>query len=200
MIKTYIKNNGVPFFEIEELDTEAYNIGVTLEDYRNGKLVVLTDEQAAYHTEHPDADPEEVLNLGPSAIGGNNTERSFEDVLEEKINTIKAYDTSDNVNVFSINGTNLWLDKSMRSGLLVQIEALESEHEDTISICGDTEIFEMGTREAKDIIFAVELYASQVYLVTKRHLIAVNSLTTIEEVESYNHTTGYPMPLNFNVE
>ena len=43
-----------------------------------------------------------------------------------KINEVNDYDTSSNVNAFSINGVSLWIDKSTRSGLMLRLNAESS--------------------------------------------------------------------------
>lgn len=39
------------------------NLGTTLEDYYNGKFVLLTDEQYAFHVENPEAAKQEVFEM-----------------------------------------------------------------------------------------------------------------------------------------
>ena len=47
------------------------------------------------------------------------------------------------------------------------------------------------------MLYALEVYASQCYDNTQRHLATVNGLQSIEEVEGYDYTTGYPTKLEF---
>jgi hypothetical protein len=47
------------------------------------------------------------------------------------------------------------------------------------------------------MLYALEVYASACYDNTQRHLAAVDSLSTIEEIQSYDYTTGYPDKLKF---
>ena len=51
--------------------------------------------------------------------------------------------------------------------------------------------------EAKSIINSVEVYASECYDNTQRHLKNAKGLTTIEEMESYDYKIGYPEKLKF---
>jgi hypothetical protein len=44
---------------------------------------------------------------------------------------------------------------------------------------------------------AVEVYASDALNVTEQHKAAINSLSSIEEVEAYDFTVGYPEKLIF---
>ena len=50
---------------------------------------------------------------------------------------------------------------------------------------------------AKMALAQVQLYANQCYGVTERHKAAVNALETIEAVEAYDFTIGYPEKLSF---
>jgi hypothetical protein len=45
----------------------------------------------------------------------------------------------------------------------------------------------------------IQLYADQCFLVTKQHEAAVNALDSIESVDNYDITLGYPTKLVFNV-
>lgn len=45
------------------LDENSYEIGTTWEDYKNGKWVLLSEEQVAFREENPDASAEEVFNM-----------------------------------------------------------------------------------------------------------------------------------------
>ena len=44
---------------------------------------------------------------------------------------------------------------------------------------------------------AVNIYAMQCSGVTEAHEAAINALDTIEAVDAYDYTTGYPEKLNF---
>ena len=46
---------------------------------------------------------------------------------------------------------------------------------------------------------ALEIYALACYDVTEEHKAAVNALTTIEEVDAYDYTIGYPQRCAFEV-
>jgi len=48
------------------------------------------------------------------------------------------------------------------------------------------------------MLIALEVYAGDALNVTESHKAAVNALTTIEEIDSYDYMTGYPEKLVFN--
>ena len=45
----------------------------------------------------------------------------------------------------------------------------------------------------------IQLYADQCFIVTKQHKAAVEALDSIEAVDNYDVTAGYPTKLTFNV-
>lgn len=50
------------------------------------------------------------------------------------------------------------------------------------------------------MLAAIQLYADACYMVTKGHLLAIDSLENIEEVDTYDYTVGYPEKLNFSID
>jgi hypothetical protein len=47
------------------------------------------------------------------------------------------------------------------------------------------------------MLVLLEVYAAEALNTTERHKIAINALETIEEIEAYDYTTGYPTKLAF---
>lgn len=62
---TYIKIEIPSHYFIidEELTRDCFNVGDTLEDYNNGKFVLLNEQQVQFHVDNPDASVEEVYNM-----------------------------------------------------------------------------------------------------------------------------------------
>ena len=52
---------------------------------------------------------------------------------------------------------------------------------------------------AKLMLAQIQLYADQCFIVTKQHKAAVEALDSIEAVDNYDVTAGYPTKLIFNV-
>ena len=50
---------------------------------------------------------------------------------------------------------------------------------------------------AVKMLYALEVYASMCYDQTQAHLAAIDAMTSVEEVEAYDHTAGYPEKLRF---
>lgn len=57
--------------------------------------------------------------------------------------------------------------------------------------------FELPMANAFQMLYALELYASQCYDNTQRHLAAVDALENKEEIDAYDYRTGYPEELEF---
>lgn len=143
----------------------------------------------AYYAFYVDLDLPELT----VAINQNDEFRIQKILLLEKI---KAYDSSEFVNQFSIQGQNLWLDKSTRVGLELRFKAEKQMLKETTILWQDGISFTLNIDDAINILYSLEIYASQCYDVTQSHISAINSLTTIDELKSYNYKTGYPSKLN----
>lgn len=113
----------------------------------------------------------------------------------QKIAEVGAYDTSDAVNSFSVDGTNMWLDKATRVGLMNSTTIAQSSGLEKVTLWfGDTQLM-LTCNKAISLLSAIEMYAVQCFDTTAKHKVAVSELTTIEEVEKYDITAGYPEKL-----
>lgn len=197
-MKTYISKLVPTNFVTypEEIDSEywAGKIGDSYQDYLRGMWVLLSDEQAAFHEQFPSATVKEVWDMELNT-------RTLEDAIREKINEIDAYDRSDNVNAFTINNEQkAWFTPDERSNYRNSIDAAKLVGIQSLSMyVGDIEVT-LSIQEAELMLAQIQLYADQCYMVTKGHKMAVESLETIEDVDEYDNTVGYPQMLNFNIE
>lgn len=116
----------------------------------------------------------------------------------EKQTEITEHDNSANVNSFIIGGVPMWLGFEQRSRLKASLEAIEGAGgtEMTKSFGGIEYTFSCDQWQA--MINAVENYAGACQTVTEGHRQVVQVLTTIEAVQQYDHTTGYPPKINFD--
>lgn len=110
---------------------------------------------------------------------------------------IEHHDTSFEVNGFYMKGTEIWLDKSTRAGLMLRLHAEQAIGKESTTLWYGSNQFELSLEQAFQMLYALEVYASQCYDNTQRHLANVNALQTIEEVEAYDYRVGYPEKLNF---
>ncbi len=123
-------------------------------------------------------------------------EPTLDDYKKQKKEEILSYDSSPNVNEFTINGFSVWLDKATRAGLMLRIQAEKNMGIELTTLWYEGNQFPLNTDDALQMLYAIEIYASACYDNTQRHLSEVDKLTTIEEVELYDYTTGYPNKLS----
>lgn len=113
-----------------------------------------------------------------------------------KIAEIAAYSDSDAVNSLTFNGIKTWLTRTVRDGYDTSITAAKNLGEPTVTfMVGDKEM-QLPVEQARRVLDLVQRYADACFLVTERHKIAVRALQTVEEVESYDYTEGYPEKLS----
>jgi len=127
----------------------------------------------------------------------------LEQAKQRKIAEIEAYDASDAVNSFdvTISGQTMsfWIDRETRADYRSSIEAAELLGRTEVKpVFGGQEVT-LDIQMAKMALAQVQLYANQCYGVTERHKAAVNALETINAVEAYDFTVGYPEKLTFDV-
>ena len=115
----------------------------------------------------------------------------------EKINEINHYDSSDEVNIFYIQGLPVWLDKATRAGLKLRFEAELAMKEENTTLWYGNQSFTLQLNMAIQMLYAIEVYASKCYDNTQKHLANVEKLETLEEIIEYDYHTGYPEKLNF---
>lgn len=193
---TYIKYNiSGKYVEFpEQLDPALYNnLGTTYQDYLDGKWVLLSDEQLAFKAEHLNASVREVFEMKIEEVHV----RTIEQAKTEMEYNIRAYDSSKNVNSFYIQGIEVWLDKATRAGLKLRFEAELSMGKETTTLWYNNMQFPLSVENAVNMLYAIEIYASACYDNTQRHIAVVSKLESIEEVDAYDYTSGYPEKLQF---
>ena len=131
----------------------------------------------------------------------------LEQVKADKIAEIETYDTSDKVNGFYLNGMLIPWSKDdpsspnvdKRMGLRQNIADKIALGEENISIWMMGMSFTMPCAQAEMLMRSIENYAYECFNVTAAHKVAVSELTSIEEVEKYDITAGYPAQLRMEV-
>lgn len=207
MKQVYInKDSETIYVELSEaLDPESNHVGQTWDDYRNGAWVLLTNEQLTFKEDNPDASVEEVfkLTLNPVPEPDPEPELSPEERLnrarQEKIWAISEQDRS--TEQFTVNGIPMWLDKNTRTSLVANTLPAEKaigNEQTTLWYTGQPPIaIPVPINWLEEKLGELELYAKATYDTTQSHLAAVYSLETVEEIESYDITTGYPAMKEF---
>lgn len=171
-MKLYIKDNIVrPQNKIIVIKDEFQYINPSEE-------LILEDGWMEYEIKYTD---EELLDRARS----------------KKIQEILDYDTSPNVNCFYMSDTEIWLDKETRTGLKLRFEAEINIGMIETSLWYNNIRFTLPTSSAVQMLYLLEIYASQCYDNTQFHIKSVSELTNVDDIENYDYTTGYPNKLKF---
>lgn len=125
--------------------------------------------------------------------------KTIEEAKEMLLAEIDAYDKSSAVNGFTLNGATVWLDKSTRVGLMNSTNITKTMGQPATTLWLGESKMEVPCDTAIQQLSALEMYALECFNVTAAHKKAVSELTTIEEVEKYDITAGYPAQLKMEV-
>ena len=119
-----------------------------------------------------------------------------EELLEQarinKLAELEAYDSSDSVNSFTLNGNPMWLDYATRQQLRTSIEAYQAQGIENVTKWFNGVQFTFPTSVWLQMLNALEVYASEALNVTEAHRAAINAFTSIKEIDEYDFTSNYP--------
>lgn len=209
MMYIWNKHKGVYIETQQEIDATVWEgqIGSTYEDYQQGKWVLLSDEQVAFHESHPLASVKEVIEmqLKPLPV------RTIEQAKTERKQLAERYDNSEAVNSFRVvlggettenpdgNTVSAWFTAAERSNHKNTLDAAELLGMDEIDVpLGGTSVT-IPLQLAKVALAKIQLYADRCYGVTQGHLANIDALTDIATVDDYDFTQGYPEQLVFDL-
>lgn len=125
---------------------------------------------------------------------------TMEDILkqaiENKVDEIKEYDKSSAVNSFKLNGMDAWLNREDRIGTsrAIQLDKENGQTESEIWLNGFC--LNVNCDLALKMLGMVGHYAYKAYNRTQAHIYAVRGLKSIEDVQKYDYTQGYPEKLD----
>lgn len=164
---------------------------------------VLNDELGAYEcvecsmpvSEYSETAVNEAYAAWKTALTNRGLARAKREVLKK----IDAYDKSSAVNGFYLNGETVWLDKATRVGLMNSTSITKAMGQPATTLWLGESKMEVPCDTAIQLLSALEMYALECFNVTAAHKKAVSELTTIEEVEKYDITAGYPAQLKMEV-
>ena len=181
------KGNFRLFFHTEEVERE-----VTHKDFETGEETTETiHEWLCDVVEYEGQEAAEILRLIKENENSIECKRWL---LKAKI---EAYDSSKYVNEFSINGINVWLDKDTRAGLLLRFQAEKAVGKTDTVLWHEGMQFPLVVDTAIQMLYAIEVYASQTYDKTAEHLAAVDKLASVDALIAYDYKAGYPAQLTF---
>lgn len=131
---------------------------------------------------------------------GMSEEQMIPWMKEQLKRAINKHDKSrgvDGVENFSINGINLWLDKDTRTGLLLRFQAEKASGKTDTVLWHEGMKFPLTIDNGIQMLYAIEVYASQTYDKTAEHLAAVDKLASVDALIAYDYKAGYPAQLAF---
>ena len=185
---TYIQKYCKEYIELElELNTEIYSIGSTIEDYKNGKWIKLTDEQLQFRQNNPEASKEEVINMKITP----EPQPSEKDLLIEakynkeqeifsKLQEHYVYNL-DSTNIFTFNTLAIKDRCSRNKSIIINGKEISSD------------ILEIALGEIND-------YSEKVQSNLDSKINSVRNCQSKEEVETINSDSGYPEIINKTTE
>lgn len=173
-------------------NTIVYHIGTTFNNEQN--------TYECYECTVPSStfDEDEVKSAFCEFIAKINA-MQLKQVKADKIAEITAYDTSDKVNGFMLNGLLVWLDKATRVGLMNSTTIAKAAGQETTTLWLKGIKLVVDCDKAIQLLSALEMYALECFNVTAAHKAAVGELKTIEAVEAYDYKAGYPKMLEMSV-
>lgn len=163
----------------------------------------LNEELGAYEcvecsmpvSEYSETAVNEAYTAWATAMANRRLARAKREVLKK----IEDYDTSPAVNGFYLNGERVWLDFELRDRVYQGNERLQRIGRTDTTLWLGKQCYNLSIEQAQNIISHIEAYAKDCYNVTAAHKKAVSELTTIEEIEKYDITAGYPAQLRMEV-
>ena len=124
------------------------------------------------------------------------TEELLARAKANKIAELEAYNKSDAVDSFTIDGKTMWLDHDLRQQLRISLDALSQAGRENVTKWFDGIEYTYPIDVWYYMLGLVEVYASDALNVTESHKAAINALANIEDVEAYEFS-GYPEKLSF---
>ena len=115
----------------------------------------------------------------------------------DKIAELESYNDSDAVNGFTIRDNPMWLNFDERSRLQKAVDAKDAMGKTLMTKVWNGIDFTFPLSTWKAMLASLEDYAYDCQNVTDSHKAAINALESVEDVEAYDFTTGYPEKLSF---
>lgn len=204
MMNIYVQKD-VPNFYVQSDQINEQSCGYTYEDFLNGKYIKLEEDQINYHIDYPQATVQQVINVAIYEDGNvtwhmADIEVTVDVAKKRKITELSDYDNSDAVNDFIINNTiHAWFTPEERSNYKSSVESAKLLGVSELSLYIGENLFTIPTQQAEIMLAQIQLYADSCFMVTKTHKINIENLDTVEAVQNYDITQGYPEKINFTL-
>ncbi|MCR9011948.1 MULTISPECIES: DUF4376 domain-containing protein [Porphyromonadaceae] len=111
---------------------------------------------------------------------------------DKKLAQLTEFDRSTEINSFTIQGVQMWIDKETRTGLKLRFDAEIAAGKTTTTLWYGTTQIQLPLNVAQQMLFSLEVYASECFDRTQAHRAAILTLETDEAIKAYDFKTGYP--------
>lgn len=125
------------------------------------------------------------------------TEISCEDLKVIKLNALEKYDKSSNVNEFIYKNNPMWIDFDLRKSIAHDINVLKAKDIKEFTFWNSNIPMTFSIDSLEKLLVEIEIYALKCFNVTAQHKANIEALETIEDINAYNFTVGYPDKLTF---
>lgn len=164
----------------------------------SNKIVLVKDDMQVFN-------PTEAMLLedGWKIYEQEFVEPSAEEILTHEIdnivNDILIYDSSENVNMFYLNDIPMWLDRDERTILQRRFELEIKNNIMTSTLWKNDNRFEINPSVGIQMLDELEMYAIKCFDATNTHLNNVKQLKNLDDVKMYDYKVGYPDKLIFKL-
>lgn len=124
-------------------------------------------------------------------------EELFNKAKTLKMDEVIRYDSSRDVNEFYIQEMPIWLDKATRAGLMLRFNSELALKKENTTLWYEGQSFTLPLNTAMQMLYALEVYASECYDNTQLHLANIEKIETKEDLDAYDYRVGYPEKLRF---
>lgn len=124
-------------------------------------------------------------------------EELLQSAKEGRLYDLTRHDTSEAVNSFTIGGTSIWLSFDERARIRQSIDAYRNTGRTEMTKWFGGKAFTFPLDTWQSMLDRLSVYASEALNVTEQHRAAIAALATVDEVNTYDITKGYPDKLVF---
>lgn len=200
----YLINDSIITLSDELTIENGFELGTTYEDSLQGVWTPLTEDQIVFYLKNPSASSHEIFNAELDIVPEPTPIPELElldRAKQRKIQEIQKQDRS--TEVFVVNGTMMWLDKNTRASLVsntIPAEKAVGKTNMTLWYDGQPPVeITVPIEWLETALLELERYAKNTYDITQKHIQTVYSFTTVEDIESYDVTSNYPMKIVFEL-
>lgn len=183
---------------LKDIDETRVLVSDDIED-RDTHIIRLNEDQTAYYLENPSSNLYDVFYM---TLWQREQEDPYERLQIAKHNLVcdlEEYDKSVNVNLFYVNDTGAWLDRSTRCALMNSIITTKSLGKNEMSLWLNGEKYVLGVNDLANMLCLLEDYAMECYGVTETHRANILAIESEEELIAYDYKANYPKKLEFEV-